>query len=469
MVYNNSSDINPIGLVKANGSGVFSGETTTQYNVLSGAASNGINNIAPGTAGYVLTSNGPSAQPTFQAASGGSITIAGDSGSITGTSLTIYSNLAANGSGSTVLFSNSSTTSTLKVSDASANTLIGNNAGNASVSGIHNTSLGVNTLAALTSGQKNTVLGWNCGTAITDGYANVIIGDNSGTALTSGQYNIIIGHETAPSFAGSGGFPNGSLNVILGVSSGYNYTSTESNCILLGSGIFGVANENDVMRLGNNGPYQFTAETYIAGIDGNTVTGPLINVDASTDQLGVISYGNAGEALISGGAGVSPSFGVLGPAGGGLGITTVPTNGQIPIGNGTNYTAATLSAGSNISITNAAGSITIAASTGAITYTDQATNFTAVSNNGYFVTGTATATLPASPAQGDTISFVVDTANVLTITANIGQKIRVGSAISATAGTCSSNAIGSSIELVYRTSGATWFANSSPQGTWTLI
>lgn len=44
---------------------------------------------------------------------------------------------------------------------------------------------------------------------------------------------------------------------------------------------------------------------------------------------------------------------------GGLGITTTPSNGQIPIGNGTNYTAATVTAGSGISIVNASGSITI--------------------------------------------------------------------------------------------------------------
>ena len=47
---------------------------------------------------------------------------------------------------------------------------------------------------------------------------------------------------------------------------------------------------------------------------------------------------------------------------GGTGQTTAPTNGQLLIGNGTSYTLATLTAGSNISITNAAGSVTIAAS-----------------------------------------------------------------------------------------------------------
>jgi len=47
---------------------------------------------------------------------------------------------------------------------------------------------------------------------------------------------------------------------------------------------------------------------------------------------------------------------------GGTGQTLTPTNGQLLIGNGVSYTLATLTAGTNISITNAAGSVTIAAS-----------------------------------------------------------------------------------------------------------
>ncbi|PWU06765.1 MAG: hypothetical protein C5B43_01245 [Verrucomicrobia bacterium] len=38
----------------------------TQYNTLTGAASNLINNVSPGQAGWVLTSNGLSAQPSYQ-------------------------------------------------------------------------------------------------------------------------------------------------------------------------------------------------------------------------------------------------------------------------------------------------------------------------------------------------------------------------------------------------------------------
>jgi hypothetical protein len=53
--------------------------------------------------------------------------------------------------------------------------------------------------------------------------------------------------------------------------------------------------------------------------------------------------------------------GTVAVANGGTGLASTPVNGQIDIGNGTGFSRATLTAGSNISITNSAGAITIAA------------------------------------------------------------------------------------------------------------
>jgi hypothetical protein len=55
-----------------------------------------------------------------------------------------------------------------------------------------------------------------------------------------------------------------------------------------------------------------------------------------------------------------PGGGQVPVSDGGTGLATVPTNGQILIGNGTGYTLASLTAGSGITITPGAGSITIA-------------------------------------------------------------------------------------------------------------
>lgn len=104
--------------------------------------------------------------------------------------------------------------------------------------------------------------------------------------------------------------------------------------------------------------------------------------------------------------------------------------------------------------------------TGAFPWTDQSGTFTAAINNGYFLTAAATPTLPAAPSQGDRVSFAADSSGSVVVTANTGQKIRIGNNISSTAGTATNSAQGDSLTLVYRTTGATWISISS-EGNWT--
>ncbi len=126
-------------------------------------------------------------------------------------------------------------------------------------------------------------------------------------------------------------------------------------------------------------------------------------------------------------------------------------------------TGRTFQAGSGITLTNASGvsgNTTITA-TGSVLglWSDEATSFNAFKSNGYFVTANATATLPAAPAQGDTIAFAVDSASgILTIQANTGQTIQIGKAKSAAAGTAVSNFTGDSVTLVYRLADTNWIA-----------
>tara|TARA_R110000868_G_scaffold131706_1_gene341972 strand:+ start:3850 stop:4512 length:663 start_codon:yes stop_codon:yes gene_type:complete len=58
--------------------------------------------------------------------------------------------------------------------------------------------------------------------------------------------------------------------------------------------------------------------------------------------------------VTGGGTGITPVIN------GGTGLGTIPTNGQLLIGNGTGYTLNTLGTGAGITVTNAAGTITIA-------------------------------------------------------------------------------------------------------------
>jgi hypothetical protein len=63
---------------------------------------------------------------------------------------------------------------------------------------------------------------------------------------------------------------------------------------------------------------------------------------------------------------------------------------------------------------------------------------------------------------------VSDTASIVTILANGGQKIRLGNVISAAAGTAASTRIGDAMELVYRTADTTWYNFASPVGSWNI-
>ena len=74
---------------------------------------------------------------------------------------------------------------------------------------------------------------------------------------------------------------------------------------------------------------------------------------------------------------VGTGTGVIPVTSGGTGLTTIPTNGQLLIGNGTGYTLNTLGTGSGISVANGAGTITIA-NTGVLSFSGGTTGLTPV-------------------------------------------------------------------------------------------
>jgi hypothetical protein len=76
-------------------------------------------------------------------------------------------------------------------------------------------------------------------------------------------------------------------------------------------------------------------------------------------------------------------------------LSAAPANGQIPIGNGTNFTPATISAGSGVSITNGAGTISISAtgSGGTVTSVDVSGGTTGLTFSGGPIVGAGTITM----------------------------------------------------------------------------
>jgi hypothetical protein len=90
--------------------------------------------------------------------------------------------------------------------------------------------------------------------------------------------------------------------------------------------------------------------------------------------------------------------GVLTVAKGGTGLSAPPANGTLLIGNGVAYTNALLTAGSGISITNAAGAVTIAATSAGVS------TLNTLSGNLNMLFGTAAA-FPAVVTSGSDIQF----------------------------------------------------------------
>lgn len=144
---------------------------------------------------------------------------------------------------------------------------------------------------------------------------------------------------------------------------------------------------------------------------------------------------------------------------GGLGSTSTPSNGQIPIGNGSNYAAANITAGSGISITNGSGSITIAATSSAPSWVGiSGTTQAASAGFGYVVQNASqtTITLPATAALGDIVTVQGLGAGGWVLAANTGQTIQVGAVATSSGGTVTSNDQWDSIQVVCVVADTTW-------------
>jgi hypothetical protein len=198
-------------------------------------------------------------------------------------------------------------------------------------------------------------------------------------------------------------------------------------------------------------------------------TGDIIYASA-TNTLARLADVATGNALISGGVGVAPSWGKIGltthvsgtlptanggtnltsftsggavyatstsvlttgtlpVASGGTGLSSTPTNGQLDIGNGTGFTRAALTQGTGITITNGAGSITVAnagvtsfTSSSGLSTNTSATGAVSVTNTApmTYPTGTGIAVVTSGTSWGTTLTApsgaVVGTTDTQTLT-----------------------------------------------------
>jgi len=447
-----AGNINVVGTGSITTSGSGSTETIqltglTNHAVLVGAGTATITKVGPtATAGQVLQSAGSSLDPAFSTATYpstttinrilyssandvvGQITTANNGVLITGT--TGIPSLLANGTTGQLLtatINNPPTWTTVaRIATINGDTgsitgttvrIYANNAALGAGSSVLFANLGTDSTFTVTDGLSNTMIGSGAGKAGMSGANNAAIGRLALSSLTSGDSNMAFG-SSALAACNSGNY-----NVAVGVIALQSVTTTSQNVAI------GRQALQQIVTGANNIAIGYQAGVNLTTNDSNNIILGNAGTLGDNARIRIGTNGTQTSAFIQGISGVT----VTGP------LVNINTSGQL----GTTNSVATA-------------------------WTDVSGSVTAASGNGYFATTTTTSTLPASPAQGDIVRYVVDTTNLLTIQAAGSQVIRIGTTVSAAGGTCINTQRGDAIELVYRSTGTAWIAANNPVGGWNI-
>lgn len=174
-------------------------------------------------------------------------------------------------------------TSMTDIVDGTGNTSVGFGTGPTGLSG-NNVAIGANALqnaGKISAAMSNVGVGFNALTSLRNGHQNIAIGENALGSITTASFNTAVGDNALAAL-----FNTGSGNIAIGSDAGVSYGGGENYNIMLGHQ--GVPGESNVMRLGTQGSGTFQQNTcFIAGITGSTVTGTAV-LCATDGQLGTV-------------------------------------------------------------------------------------------------------------------------------------------------------------------------------------
>jgi hypothetical protein len=170
------------------------------------------------------------------------------------------------------------------------------------------------------------------------------------------------------------------------------------------------------------------------------------------------------------------ALGITPVTNGGTGLGTIPTNGQLLIGNGTGYTLNTLGAGAGISVTNGAGTITVA-NTGVLSFAGGTTGLTpatattgAVVLAGRLAIANGGTNATATPTAG-AVAYGTGTAYAFTAAGTAGQILTSAGAGSPTWATPVVNTVSAPVTKTANFSvadGEAWLINNKSGSTCTV-
>lgn len=212
----------------------------------------------------------------------------------------------------------------------------------------------------------------------------------------------------------------------------------------------GTATANQVLLSGSTATPAWSTATYPA-----TTTINQLLYSSSSNVVGGVTAANS-AILASTSAGVPTWVGSL-------------TNGQLLIGStGATPVAAAITAGTNISVTNGAGSITIAATgAGGFTWVDQTSSSVTVAVNTGYVTDNGaslvTYTLPGTAALGSEIKIIGFSAGGWTLHQPASVLVHLGNqtTTTGTGGSLSSTNAFDCIDIICVVANTTWVVKSA--------